>query len=72
MNDRDLTTRVFPLWANDLLKNHEVWVDIDVISQFSSYLRTHHEPIWLKTEQDPGVNDEWKTRFYLRSYPTDT
>lgn len=68
MNDSKLQAEVFPKLAQTLLEEKEVWVDIDYISQFSHYLRQHHEKVWLQTEQEPSMNDDWKTRFYVRSY----
>lgn len=68
MNDQKLETVLFPRWAEQLLTHEEVWVDIDCISQFTDYLREHHEAIWLKAEQDPSINDAWQSRFYLRTY----
>lgn len=67
MNDRKHPDKLYAVWTDELLTHGEVYVDIDLISQFSQYLRLHYPETWLKTEQEPSVNDDWQARFYIRT-----
>jgi len=69
VNDKLLETQYFPALMRQLRETGEVLVEYLYYSQFSHFLMHHDFDLWMLTEQEAGVTDDDKARFFTRRRP---
>lgn len=69
VNDEVLETQYFPKLMRQLRETGEVLVEYLYYSQFSHFLMHQDFDLWMMTEQEAGVTDDGKARFFTRRPP---
>lgn len=66
MNQETLEGEVFPRLAARLLREGEVYVEMELASLFARYLMNRQRSLWMATEQDTDVTEDLRARFFVR------